>query len=63
MSKMLAVLKSRGWGPTGSGPPPTDDITYVTKDSVFLHQLQRPDPKALNEESLYVAKICGKNLN
>jgi hypothetical protein len=61
MSKMLAALGSKGWGPTGSGPPPTDDLTHVTKDSMFLYQLQQPDPRALNEESLYVAKICGKN--
>ena len=58
---MLAALRSKGWGPTGSGSPPTDDLTHVTKDSVFLYQLQQHDPRALNEELLYVAKICGKN--
>lgn len=55
-------LKNKGWGPTGSGPPPTDQLTPPTKDSLFLYQLQNADPRALNDESLLVAKICGKSI-
>ena len=53
------VKEGKGWGPAGSGPPPTDDLTTVTRDSMFLAQLVRADPTALDEETLITARICG----
>ena len=55
------VFKSRGWGRTGTGPLPTDDLTPPLRDALFLYQRQlkgpENDPKHLTPESLYVAKI------
>lgn len=47
------------WGPTGSGPLPTDDLTPPTKDALFAFQMGREKPLELTEESLLVGKICG----
>ena len=57
------ALRRKGWGLTGTGPPPTDDLTAPTKDSVFLAQLQKEDPAALDETVLTTAKICGMCLD
>lgn len=54
--------KSGGFGLTGTGPPPTDDLTPPTRDSLFSAQLQKLDPTALDAESLFTAKIVGKLL-
>ena len=43
----------------GSGPRPTDDLTPPLRDALFLYQLQvRPNPRALQAESLKVAEVC-----
>jgi hypothetical protein len=47
------------WGATGSGPPPTDDLTPLTKDALFAFQMKQEKPFALTSESLFVGKICG----
>jgi len=57
-SKLKAALRSKGWGTTGTGPLPTDDLSGPARDSLFLSQLEKPDPTALNAESLFTAKIC-----
>ena len=44
---------------TGTGPPPTDDLTVPTRDELFLYQMYQDNPYALTAESLYIAKICG----
>jgi hypothetical protein len=54
------LKQSQGFGLTGTGPAPTDDLTLPTRDSVFLAQLQKADPTALDQESLLTAKIVGK---
>lgn len=54
------LKQSQGFGLTGTGPAPTDDLTPPTRDSVFSAQLQKADPTALDEESLLTAKIVGK---
>lgn len=54
--------KSGGFGLTGSGPPPTDDLTSQTRDSLFSAQLVKLDPTALDAESLFTAKIVGEFL-
>ena len=45
---------------TGTGPPPTDDLTVPTRDELFEYQLYQDNPLALKPESLYIAKICGE---
>jgi hypothetical protein len=54
------LKEGHGFGLTGTGPAPTDDLTLPTKDSVFSAQLIKPDPTALDAEALMVGKICGK---
>jgi hypothetical protein len=47
------------WGPKGSGPLPTDDLTPPTRDALFKFQIEQEKPFALTSESLLVGKICG----
>ncbi|KAF4637384.1 hypothetical protein G7Y89_g686 [Cudoniella acicularis] len=47
------------WGPTGSRPPPTDDLTPPRKDIIFAFQILQPNPLALIPLSLKIAKITG----
>lgn len=50
------------FGPTGTGPRPTDDLTPPTRDALFIYQLNNGgDFERLDETSLLKAKIVGTN--